>query len=74
MVCECADTRCNDRLDTSIAEYHRVRSEGTHFLLKPGHEDERIERLVRRRGPVQVVEKVERTVAATVRRLDPRAA
>jgi hypothetical protein len=36
------------------------------------HEDEAIEKVVERRRRFEVVEKVEQTVAATVRRLNPR--
>ena len=55
-----------------VGEYERVRAEGTHFLLAPGHEDGSHERVLRRRGSYQVVEKVKPRVAAIVRRLDPR--
>jgi hypothetical protein len=73
VVCECADAECMERLETPIEEYERVRGESTHFLLKPGHADDRVERPVRSRRGFQVVEKFERTVVATVRLLDPRA-
>ena len=72
-VCECADRDCAHRVDATIEEYEEVRAEPTHFLLAPGHADPRIERVVRRRTAHEVVEKIEQRVAATVRRLDPRA-
>jgi hypothetical protein len=71
-VCECADGSCTHRLETPLDDYERVRSEPTHFLLAPGHENEEIEKVVQRRRRFQVVDKFERTVAATVRRLNPR--
>jgi hypothetical protein len=71
-VCECADGSCTHRLTTPLDHYERVREEPTHFLLAPGHENEAIEKVVERRRRFQVVEKFERTVAATVRRLNPR--
>ena len=71
-VCECADGSCTHRLETPLEDYERVRAEPTRFLLAPGHENEAIEKVVERRRRFQVVEKFERTVAATVRRLNPR--
>ena len=72
-VCECDDRTCTDRVGASLEDYERVRANATHFLLKPGHENERVERVVLRMPGYRVVEKINRTVAATVRRLDPRA-
>ena len=71
-MCECDDRSCTHRLEARLDEYERVRTEPTRFLLAPGHENESVEKVVERRGPYQVVEKVERTVVATVRSLDPR--
>jgi hypothetical protein len=73
-VCECEDRACTHRLEASLDEYESVRAEPTHFLLAPGHENERIEHVIERRRRFWVVEKFERTVVATVRRLNPRAA
>jgi hypothetical protein len=72
-VCECDDRSCTHRVEASLDEYERVRADATHFLLAPGHENEEIERVVERKRRYWVVEKFERTVAATVRRLNPRA-
>ncbi|MGZ4354270.1 MAG: hypothetical protein ACXVZ4_12045 [Gaiellaceae bacterium] len=69
-VCECSDASCADRLEVPLDEYERVRAEPTHFLLVPGHEAVHVERVVRRRCGYHVVEKVERTMRAIVRRLD----
>jgi hypothetical protein len=72
-VCECEDRSCTHRVEASLDEYERVRAEATHFLLAPGHDNERVERVIERKSRFWVVEKFERTVAATVRRLNPRA-
>jgi hypothetical protein len=72
-VCECADAECTDRLEASLEDYEHARADGARFLLAPGHEDTRVERVVRSRGRYRIVEKFERTIAAVVRRLDPRA-
>jgi hypothetical protein len=71
-VCECADPNCTHRIQTSLEHYDEVRGEATHFLLVPGHEDPEIERVVERHARHAVVEKFEKVVARTVRRLDPR--
>ena len=73
-VCECSDPACTERVHATLNEYEQVRSDGAQFLLVPGHEDTRIERVVERpRGRFAIVEKVNRIVAQTVRRLNPRA-
>jgi hypothetical protein len=72
-VCECADPTCTTRITVGLARYEEVREEATQFLLAPGHELTRIERIVSRRPGHQIVEKVHVAVAAIVRRLDPRA-
>ena len=73
-VCECSDQACTDRVEATLDEYEEVRAEPTHFLLRPGHEDTRMERVVERRGTRHaVVQKINDLVARSVRRLDPRA-
>lgn len=73
-VCECGDPACAERVPASLDEYERVREDATHFLLVPGHENSRIERVVERpRLRLAVVAKFNKLVARTVRRLDPRA-
>ena len=71
-VCECDDRACTERVEAPLAEYERVRAEPTRFLLAPGHDNGAIERVIQRRAKYWVVEKVEKTVASTVRRLNPR--
>lgn len=73
-VCECGDRACTHRVEASLDKYDQVRQDATHFLLAPGHENERFERVVEQKRRYAVVEKFERTVAATVRRLNPRSA
>jgi hypothetical protein len=72
-VCECADPACVERVPATLDQYEEVRSDGTHFLLSPGHEVPEVERVVRQpqRRSV-VVEKFNGVVARTVRRLNPR--
>lgn len=73
-VCECADLSCTDRVEATLDEYEQVRADGATFMLAPGHLQPDIERVVSDRGRFHVVEKVQRTVRATVKLLDPRAA
>jgi transcription initiation factor TFIID subunit TAF12 len=72
-VCECADPNCTHRLAATLEEYEDVRADGATFMLTPGHADTDIERVLEDRGRFQIVEKVQKTVRATVRRLNPRA-
>ena len=72
-VCECSDPDCIERVEAPLEAYEDVRSDGTQFLLAPGHEDERVERVVRARRRYNVVRKVNGIVAAHVSRLNPRA-
>ncbi|HUQ21642.1 MAG TPA: hypothetical protein VM049_01365 [Gaiellaceae bacterium] len=73
-VCECADAACVHRVDATLDEYERIRADGATFLLASGHEDERIEAVVREDGDRSVVAKRHPLVAPIARRLNPRAA
>lgn len=73
-VCECADPSCTHRVDATLEQYEEVREDGASFLLVPGHEDERVESVVRRRDGHAVVEKRHPRVRPLVLALDPRAA
>lgn len=72
-VCECADADCTERVEAPRGVYEHVRSDATQFLLAPGHEDERVERVVEERPRYSIVRKVNRIVAAYARKLNPRA-
>ena len=73
-VCECADPRCTHRVEATLEQYERVREEGDTFLLVPGHEDERVEAVIRQPNDHAVVEKRHPIVRRLVLDLDPRAA
>jgi uncharacterized protein (DUF1499 family) len=72
-VCECADPNCTHRVEASLEEYEDVRADGATFMLAPGHAHKDIEQVLEDRGRFHVVEKVQKTVRATVQRLNPRA-
>jgi hypothetical protein len=56
-ICECATSGCFERLSITVDEYERVRREGTHFLIAPGHEDIEVEQVIAVREEYVVVEK-----------------
>lgn len=56
-ICECATSGCFERLSLTLKEYERVREDGAHFLLAPGHEDIELEQVIAHRGDFVVVEK-----------------
>jgi hypothetical protein len=72
IVCECADTACTERLSVPAADYERVRSDATHFLLRPGHEEPTVERVIETREEYVVVEKEGGDVESVVEETDPR--
>lgn len=45
-ICECATIDCFERLTLTLDQYERVRGNGTHFLVAPGHEDIEVEMVV----------------------------
>jgi hypothetical protein len=71
--CECHDPACGARVVVPLHEYETVREKGTRFLHAVGHLESDFERVVARRPKYAIVEKFGRTLAAIVRRLDPRA-
>lgn len=73
-VCECSDASCAEKLTAPLEEYERVRQKATRFLLRPGHEERRLERVVESRREYHVVEKFQQTVARIARAMNPRAA
>jgi hypothetical protein len=56
-ICECSTSGCFERLSLTLAEYERVREDGTHFLLADGHEDIEIEQVISHHREYVVVEK-----------------
>jgi len=73
-VCECADPNCTHRVDATLEEYERVRDDGDTFLLVPGHEDERVEAVIKHSDDHAVVEKQHPVARKLVLELDPRTA
>lgn len=71
-VCECGEQACTERVSATLDEYEQVRTDSRRFLIRPGHENERIERVVQQRPRFSVVEKFQGRVVAIVQKLDPR--
>ncbi len=55
-VCECADENCRETIELSISEYEAARGNDQEFIIKPGHEQSDVEKVVKRDGHF-VVEK-----------------
>ena len=49
-VCECASLDCAERMQMTLAQYERVRSDPTHFAVLPGHDLPEIENVILRDG------------------------
>lgn len=57
IICECAMPDCVERLAVDHEVYRRVRDDPRLFLVRPGHEDLQLERIVERRPGYLIVEK-----------------
>jgi hypothetical protein len=71
-VCECDDLECTAAIHMPLDRYESVRTEGTRFVVKPGHVTPDIERVVEETRHYDVVEKDETAAAETAEELDPR--
>jgi hypothetical protein len=71
-VCECGDDSCTERVRMTLSEYDELRSESTHFVVRPGHEIPNVESVVLRREGYIVVEKKPGPAAAMAKETDPR--
>ena len=70
-ICECSRLDCVQRISLTIAEYERVREQGDHFALLPGHETLDVERVIERNERFWTVEKTG-VAGAAARELDRR--
>jgi hypothetical protein len=71
ILCECGQDDCETTLDVSRAEYDEAHQQRDRFIVTPGHEDEQIERVVKRTPEYLVVDKfgaAERVAEAEERR------
>lgn len=70
-LCECDHTGCEEKVQAARAEYESVRATPTHFIVLPGHEDPRVERIVSSTERFTVVEK-QGQAAEDAEKTDPR--
>jgi hypothetical protein len=56
-ICECSDPGCIETIELELAQYERVRSNSTWFLIERGHQGPEIERIMSEDGTFAVVEK-----------------
>jgi len=71
-LCECGSEDCVERIALTPEEYELVRSEATHFFVKPGHVAPDVEDVVRSDPEYEIVRKREGEAAALARATDPR--
>ena len=57
VICECGQEGCSATLEVTAAEYDDTHSQRDRFVVAPGHEDERIEHVVKRTERYVVVDK-----------------
>jgi hypothetical protein len=57
-ICECADLRCNAKLDLTTAEYEGMHASTIRFWVKPGHGIPALERVLEENDRYEVVEKL----------------
>jgi hypothetical protein len=57
-VCECGRRDCTESIEATRAQYEAVRSNPLRFLLRPGHEDDSVERVIQRTERFVVVVKL----------------
>jgi hypothetical protein len=70
--CECADLDCLERIEISRGNYEQARAEPDLFIVRPGHEQPDIEKLIAETPAYLLVRKTgEASVIAS--ELDPRA-
>jgi hypothetical protein len=57
ITCECGDLLCTAQLSVPISVYERIRADSALFLITPGHEIPRVEKVVERASRHAVVRK-----------------
>lgn len=57
-ICECAELSCTQELRVPLETYTQVRTDPARFILAPGHNDPRLERIVEEDESYQIVEKI----------------
>jgi hypothetical protein len=71
-VCECGLNSCTERVRMTLATYEELRSNPTHFAVRPGHQLPDVETVVEEHEGYVVVEKHAGDPAALAAETDPR--
>jgi hypothetical protein len=71
-LCECGAEDCIEAISLTREEYERVRANGDHFVILPGHELPEVERVVEQNERFHVIEKLG-AAAIVAEETDPRA-
>ena len=56
-VCECGRSRCEHLIELTPRDYERIRRNPRRFIVRPGHEQADVERIVEAQGDYVIVEK-----------------
>jgi hypothetical protein len=72
VICECGNADCTDRLEVSVSDYERIRSDPRLYVIGKGHEIEDVETVVEETDGYDVVQKREGAPAELARDLNPR--
>ena len=56
--CECGDLTCTETIELDLSTYDRIAAHPLHFVVKPEHRIEEIERVVAHHESYCIVEKV----------------
>jgi hypothetical protein len=57
VICECGQLECVEQIELPIAEYERVRSDPTQFVVLPGHEIPDVEEVLEKNGDWYLIRK-----------------
>ena len=71
LVCECGRSTCTEAIRMRSGAYEALRANPLHFVVRPGHEIDEVERVVGERDDYRVVMKIE-VGARVAREADPR--
>lgn len=57
--CECSDENCSERIVMDLERYGQIHENRDHFIVLPGHETPKVERVIERHEEYNIVEKNE---------------
>lgn len=72
LICECGDASCTSRIQMTLDDYEKLRSDATTFAVVSGHEVLDIEEIVAQHKTYKVVRKTDTDARKVVKATDPR--